>query len=385
MCVGPIFSKPFVGLGSDMVKNLFNSARMHKPSIIFIDEIDAVASKRSYNVNTNNESSTILNTLLTEMDGFNSIDGIIVMAATNRIKVLDPAILRPGRFDRIIQFGIPTKDERQDIIKKYLKKISINEKDLKKIEDYVLIETPGFTGADVSNVINESCIIAARENKNNVSIDSFEKGIDYVLYGKSKKSGYLTKEEEYLIAVHEAGHAIIGMLLKESTEVRKVTIIPRTKGMLGFTQHYPEENKKLYSKNEMLADIMVLMGGRVGEELVLGKGNITTGAGNDIEVMNDIAFKMIKDVGMDDEIGLFSHPNDELTDDISFRVKELLSICYEKTTNLLKSNKKIHKKLVDLLIKKKTIYINPSEFKINKISVNDLKLFNDNSNKKHSK
>lgn len=348
---GSDFSSPFVGVSQLYVKELFNNARKSKPSILFIDEIDSIASARGTdNTKTSQENSSILNSLLVEMDGFSSDnEGFMVMGATNRVEILDKAILRPGRFDRIVHFGIPSIEERSDIINKYLKRLKFM-KNKKSILDYILSETVGFTGAEISNIINESCIRTANLNKNLVDIDDVRYACDYVLYGREKKHDYMDLKEKELTAYHESGHALMGMILDESPEVIRVTIVPRENGSLGFTKFDQLENKRYNTKGELICDIMINMGGRVAEELKYDKFGITGGAYMDIQFMNKTAENIISRYGMNDNIGL-SNINTLGNDRIEVEKQILLKKCYELTRSLILKNMTVLEKLKTDLLK----------------------------------
>ena len=353
---GSDFSKPLVGMGTQYVKELFAEARRNKPSILFIDEIDSIGASRDLNSRQNDEKDSILNSILTEMDGFSSNNpGFIVMAATNRVDILDKALLRPGRFDRIVKFGIPTKKERKDIIAKYIKKIP--QKINVDVEKYILEETPGFSGAQIKNVINEAGMLSIKKQKNKIDISHVRDSIDYVLYGKKCDEDYMSKTELEVVAYHESGHALMGLLLKESPEVSKLTIIPRSKGMLGFVKTANQEDKRLYSKGELLAQILILMAGRAAEEVVFKENKITTGASNDIEVLNNIARKLVTQYGMNSTIGLvYTDMNEKFqkqrTED---EISKLLHVSYELTKHIITQNRTLLDKLKNDVMKQKTL------------------------------
>lgn len=354
---GSDFSKPFVGLGSQFVKDLFAEVRNHKPSVLFIDEIDSIGASRDMNSRNNDEKDSILNSILTEMDGFSSNNaGFLVMAATNRANILDKALLRPGRFDRIVKFGIPTKKERRDIISKNL--IKIPQKINAEIEKYILEETAGFSGAQIKNTINEAGILSIKNKSNKIEINHVRDSIDYVLYGKTyDEKDYMTKNELEVVAYHESGHALMGLLLKESPEVVKLTIIPRSKGMLGFVKTISHEEKRLYSKGELLAQILVLMGGRAAEEVVFKENKITTGASNDIEVLNNIARKLVTRYGMNSKLGLiFTDAKDKFQrQKIEDEISNLLTVSYELTKHIIDQNRTLLEKLKSDVMKSKTL------------------------------
>ena len=354
---GSDFSKPLVGMGSMYVKEIFDEARLNKPSILFIDEIDSIGASRDMNYRQNDEKDSILNSILTEMDGFNSDnDRFLIMGATNRANILDRALLRPGRFDRIVNFGLPTKKERKDIISKYMDKIP--QQANKEAERYILEETPGFSGAQIKNVINEAGLISIRNQSNKLDITHFRESIDYVLYGKKYTDGdYMTKHELEVVAYHESGHALMGLILKESPQVCKLTIIPRSKGMLGFVKTDNKEDKRLYSKGELLAEILILMAGRAAEEVVFKENKITTGASSDIETLNRIAKKLITEFGMSPNIGLvFTTPEEGFQKQkIEQEISNLLTTCYALAKHIITKNKPLLDKLKTDVMKFKTL------------------------------
>lgn len=357
---GSDFSKPIVGMGTIFVKSIFNTARKFKPCIIFIDEIDSIGSKRSSSANSGHleEKNSILNALLTEIDGFKENNsGIIIMAATNRIDTLDPALLRAGRFDRIVDFKTPTYDERKDIIQIYIDKIKINSKEKNKLVEYILNETPGFTGAQIYNIINESCIYAAKNNLNNVSFESIITSIDYVLYGYSKPISILSNKELMTVAYHEAGHTLISLVCKDIQDAVKLTIIPRSKGALGFTKLKPEENRNLYSKKELICKILLGMGGRAAEEYKFGNYEITTGASHDLESLNSIAKELVIYYGMDSEIGLLQKKDRDINTFILERVQKIINNLYKVCLYIIEDYSNLLEELTKRVLKKETIII----------------------------
>ena len=297
---GSDFVEMFVGVGASRVRDLFDQGKKHAPCIIFIDELDAVGRVRGAGYGGgHDEREQTLNQLLVEMDGFEENKGIIVVAATNRPDVLDPALLRPGRFDRQVVVDIPDIKGREGILKVHTLKIPIA-----KTADLKVIArgTPGFTGADLANLVNEAALLAARKNKRKVGMEEFEFAKDKVLMGPERRSIVIEEEEKRITAYHESGHAILGMLLPSADPVHKMTIIPRGLS-LGLTQSLPETEKHNLPRDYIVDQITMLMGGRVAEELLFGKGGITTGARNDIERATQAARKMVCEWGMSDSLG----------------------------------------------------------------------------------
>jgi cell division protease FtsH len=295
---GSDFVEMFVGVGASRVRDLFEQGKKHAPCIIFMDEIDAVGRHRGAGLGGgHDEREQTLNQLLVEMDGFESNDGVILIAATNRPDVLDPALLRPGRFDRQVVVARPDVRGREEILKVHIKKIPLAE----DVNLAVLARgTPGFSGADLANLVNEAALLAARENKKLVEMKDFENSKDKVLMGVERKSLILSEEERRATAYHEAGHALVAKLLPGSDPIHKVTIIPRGRA-LGITQQLPMDEKHNYHREYLLNNISILMGGRVAEELVLDQ--ISTGAGNDLERATELARKMVCEWGMSDKLG----------------------------------------------------------------------------------
>ena len=365
---GSDFVEMFVGVGASRVRDLFKKAKESSPAIIFIDEIDAVGRMRGAGLGGGHgEREQTLNQLLVEMDGFESNQGVILMAATNRPDVLDPALLRPGRFDRQVIVDRPDLDGRTQILKVHSKdKPLVKTIDLKTIAK----QTPGFTGADLANLLNESALLAARRNKKTISNTDIENSIDRVLAGPEKKSRLMSEEEKKIIAYHETGHALVGWALPNADPIHKVTIIPRGRA-LGYTQALPESEKYLSSKAELKDRLAMLMGGRVAEEIVFK--DPTTGASNDIEKATDIARRMVMEFGMSDKLGpmLFGKGSnevflgrdygrqqdysDEVASSIDDEVKILLNDAHITAGKILKKFKKQMDAMVDILMEKETI------------------------------
>ncbi|MDA7547531.1 ATP-dependent zinc metalloprotease FtsH [Acidimicrobiia bacterium] len=365
---GSDFVEMFVGVGASRVRDLFKKAKDSSPAIIFIDEIDAVGRMRGAGLGGgHDEREQTLNQLLVEMDGFESNQGVILMAATNRPDVLDPALLRPGRFDRQVIVDRPDLDGRTQILKVHSK-----DKPLAKNIDLKTIakQTPGFTGADLANLLNESALLAARKSKKTISNTDIENSIDRVLAGPEKKSRLMSDEEKKIIAYHETGHALVGWALPNADPIHKVTIIPRGRA-LGYTQSLPEREKYLSSKAELKDRLAMLMGGRVAEELVFK--DPTTGASNDIEKATEIARRMVMEFGMSDKLGpmLFGKGSnevflgrdygrqqdysDEVASSIDDEVKILLNDAHAIAGKILKKFKKQMDAMVEVLMEKETI------------------------------
>ncbi|MEO6367536.1 MAG: ATP-dependent zinc metalloprotease FtsH [Steroidobacteraceae bacterium] len=297
---GSDFVEMFVGVGASRVRDMFEQAKKHAPCIIFIDEIDAVGRHRGAGLGGgHDEREQTLNQLLVEMDGFEGNEGIIVIAATNRPDVLDPALLRPGRFDRQVVVPLPDVRGREQILRVHMRKVPIAD-DVKPA--LIARGTPGFSGADLANLVNEAALFAARGNLRTVGMDMFERAKDKILMGAERRSMVMTNEEKRMTAYHEAGHAIIGLSVPEHDPVYKVTIIPRGRA-LGVTQFLPEQDRYSMSKRRIESMIATLFGGRIAEELIFGRDAVTTGASNDIERATDLARSMVTKWGLSDRLG----------------------------------------------------------------------------------
>ncbi|HNT43100.1 MAG TPA: ATP-dependent zinc metalloprotease FtsH [Syntrophorhabdaceae bacterium] len=345
---GSDFVEMFVGVGASRVRDLFNQAKKNAPCIIFIDEIDAVGRHRGAGLGGgHDEREQTLNQLLVEMDGFESNEGVIVMSATNRPDVLDPALLRPGRFDRQIVVPTPDVKGRADILKVHTRKTLVDENvDL----SIIARGTPGFSGADLANLVNEAALIAARRDKKAVEMDDFEHAKDKVLMGVERRSMIIPLEERRLTAYHEAGHALVAKMIPGTDPIHKVTIIPRGRA-LGLTQQLPIDERHTYSKDYLLNNISILLGGRVAEELVIGQ--LTTGSGNDIERATQIARKMVCEWGMSDKLGPLNYGKNEehiflgreiarhrdfseqTAQGIDEELKELVGRCYSQAKDII--------------------------------------------------
>lgn len=305
---GSDFVEMFVGVGASRVRDMFEQAKKHAPCIIFIDEIDAVGRHRGAGLGGgHDEREQTLNQLLVEMDGFEGNEGVIVIAATNRPDVLDPALLRPGRFDRQVAVGLPDIRGREQILKVHMRKVPISDNVDAKV---IARGTPGFSGADLANLVNEAALFAARVNKRLVDMDEFEKAKDKLLMGVERRSMVMSESERRLTAYHEAGHAIVGLSVPEHDPVYKVSIIPRARA-LGVTLFLPEDDRYSYSKKRLESQIAGLFGGRVAEELIFGKDSVTTGASNDIKRATDIARNMVTRWGLSELLGPLTYGEEE--------------------------------------------------------------------------
>ena len=367
---GSDFVEMFVGVGASRVRDLFEQAKKHQPCIIFIDEIDAVGRQRGAGLGGgHDEREQTLNQLLVEMDGFDENTNIIVIAATNRPDILDNALLRPGRFDRQIVINRPDILGREQILMVHAKNKPLAEEvDLKVLAK----RTPGFTGADLQNLLNEAALLAARHDKTKIQMDDLEEAIDKVMAGPEKKSRIISDEEKENTAYHEVGHALLSKLLKHCDPLHKVSIIPR--GMaLGITMTLPEKDHLTMTKSQLLDRITMTLGGRVAEELTYGPESITTGASNDLEKVTALARKMVTAYGMSEKMGNmaygkseehvfmgrdFGHSRDfseEIAADIDKEVKKIVDDCYADATRLLKENKDMLEYISKKLLEEETI------------------------------
>ncbi len=364
---GSDFVELYVGVGAARVRDLFEQAKRNKPCIIFVDEIDAVGRKRGAGMGGgHDEREQTLNQLLVEMDGFGVNEGIIMIAATNRPDILDPALLRAGRFDRQVVVDAPDVKGREEILKVHSKKKPLaDEVDLGRIAKV----TTGYTGADLENVMNEAAIFAARKNKSKIDMADIEDANLKVMMGSEKKSKVVTEKEKKLTAYHEAGHALMSKLLNSKDKVHKISIVPRGRAG-GFTMHRPDEGTDYSSKGEMLDDIMTLLGGRIAEKLVLE--DISTGASNDIKRATEVARNMVMRYGMSDNIGPVCYDDneevfigrdyghskiysDETAYELDKEVKNIINAQYEKGIDLLKSNIQILHNLANDLLEHETL------------------------------
>ena len=364
---GSDFVELFVGIGASRVRDMFKQAKMNAPCLIFIDEIDAVGRQRGTGLGGgHDEREQTLNQLLTEMDGFGANEGIIIIAATNRPDVLDPALLRPGRFDRQVTVNLPDKNARIEILKVHAKN-KILDKNITL--EYLAKRTPGFSGADLENLLNEAALLAVRRNKKAITMAEIDEATDRVLMGPAKVTKKYTEREKRLVAFHEAGHAVMGLKLDGANEVQKITIIPRGNAG-GYTMMTPKEEAFNYTKNELLESICGLLGGRVAEEVTFGE--ITTGAYDDFKKATKIARSMVTEYGMSNLgpmmleekdgntfLGRDYTKNRNISDTVAHEIDEemrsIINSCYEKTKKILTENKELLKLIADTLLEEETI------------------------------
>ena len=364
---GSDFVELFVGIGASRVRDMFKQAKMNAPCLIFIDEIDAVGRQRGAGLGGgHDEREQTLNQLLTEMDGFGANEGIIIIAATNRPDVLDPALLRPGRFDRQITVSLPDKNARKEILAVHAKNKTL---DKSVTLDNLAKRTPGFSGADLENLLNEAALLAVRRNKKSITMSEIDEATDRVLMGPAKVTKKYTDKEKKLVAYHEAGHAVLGLKLDGASEVQKITIIPRGHAG-GYTMMIPKEDTFTSTKKELLDSICGLLGGRVAEEITFNE--ITTGAHDDFKKATNIARKMVTEYGMSslgpmmlDEpsentfLGRDYHKSKNFSDIVAHEIDEemrsIISECYEKSKKILKENKDLLKLIAETLLEEETI------------------------------
>jgi len=367
---GSDFVEMFVGVGASRVRDMFDQAKKHAPCIIFIDEIDAVGRHRGAGLGGgHDEREQTLNQLLVEMDGFEGTEGVIVIAATNRPDVLDPALLRPGRFDRQVVVPLPDVRGREQILKVHMRKLPLAE-DVKP--QVIARGTPGFSGADLANLVNEAALFAARANRRTVTMEEFERAKDKIMMGAERRSMVMDEQEKRLTAYHEAGHAIVGLSVPEHDPVYKVTIIPRGRA-LGVTMFLPETDRYSTSKRRLESRITTLFGGRIAEEMIFGPESVTTGASNDIERATEIARNMVTRWGLSDRLGPLTYSeesgevflgrsvtqhkqvSDVTAHAIDEEVRRLIDTNYQRCKNILEANiDKLHK-MAEALIKYETI------------------------------
>jgi len=367
---GSDFVEMFVGVGASRVRDMFEQAKKHAPCIIFIDEIDAVGRHRGAGLGGgHDEREQTLNQLLVEMDGFEGNEGVIVIAATNRPDVLDPALLRPGRFDRQVVVPLPDVRGREQILKVHMRKVPMSDGVNART---IARGTPGFSGADLANLVNEAALFAARANKRTVDMDDFERAKDKIMMGAERRSMVMSDDEKKLTAYHEAGHAIVGELVPEHDPVHKVTIIPRGRA-LGVTMFLPEEDRYSHSKTRLESEISTLFGGRLAEEIIFGEDAVTTGASNDIERATEIARNMVTKWGLSSKLGPLSYSeeegevflgrsvtkhkevSDETSHAIDEEIRQFIDRNYERAEKMLNDNlDKLHV-MAEALLKYETI------------------------------
>jgi cell division protease FtsH len=365
---GSDFVEMFVGVGASRVRDLFNQGKKNAPCIIFIDEIDAVGRHRGAGLGGgHDEREQTLNQLLVEMDGFESNEGVIIVAATNRPDVLDPALLRPGRFDRQIVVAIPDVKGREAILGVHTKKTVLS-----RLVDLSIVArgTPGFSGADLANLVNEAALLAARKNKKEIEISDLEEAKDKVLMGVERKSMIIPYEERRNAAYHEAGHALVARMIPGSDPIHKVTIIPRGRA-LGITQQLPIDERHTYPREYLMDNITILLGGRAAEELVLN--HQTTGAGNDIERATEIARKMVCEWGMSEKLGPLNYGkkdelvflgkeiqrqrdfSDETATDIDGELRRIVTNCFDRARRILRDNSDVLHAIAKNLLEKEVL------------------------------
>jgi cell division protease FtsH len=367
---GSDFVEMFVGVGASRVRDMFEQAKKHAPCIIFIDEIDAVGRHRGAGLGGgHDEREQTLNQLLVEMDGFEGNEGVIVIAATNRPDVLDPALLRPGRFDRQVVVPLPDVRGRSHILKVHMRKVPAAD----NVDAMVIARgTPGFSGADLANLVNEAALFAARANKKLVTMGEFERAKDKIMMGAERRSMIMKEDEKKLTAYHEAGHAIVGRLVPDHDPVYKVSIIPRGRA-LGVTMFLPEDDRYSYSKQHLESQLSSLFGGRVAEQQIFGVDAVTTGASNDIERATSIARSMVTQWGLSDRMGPLTYSEDEgevflgksygkqktVSDDtaqaIDSEIRTIIDRNYQRTVEILGQNEEKLHLMADALMKYETI------------------------------
>ena len=354
---GSDFVEMFVGVGASRVRDMFEQAKKNAPCIVFIDEIDAVGRHRGHGLgNSNDEREQTLNQLLVEMDGFEANEGIIIIAATNRPDVLDPALLRPGRFDRQVVVPIPDIEGREKILAVHMKKVPLAPDVMPRV---IARGTPGFSGADLANLVNEAALLAARRNKRLVAMREFEDAKDKVMMGAERRSMVMTEDEKKMTAYHEAGHAIVSINETASDPIHKATIIPRGRA-LGMVMRLPERDSYSYHRDKMLANLSVSMGGRVAEELIFGYDKVSSGASGNIQYATSLARNMVTKWGMSDKLGPLQYEDqqdgylgmggsqrlmmsDETNKLIDSEIRALIDTAHERATGIIKGNEdKLH-------------------------------------------
>jgi len=367
---GSDFVEMFVGVGASRVRDLFEQGKTHAPCIIFIDEIDAVGRHRGAGLGGgHDEREQTLNQLLVEMDGFESNDGVILLAATNRPDVLDPALLRPGRFDRQVVVDMPDVKGREMILRVHTRKIPLAQD---VVLDKIAKGSPGLSGADLANIVNEAALLAARKNKQLVDMDDFEEAKDKVMLGVERRSLVLTEDERRLTAYHEAGHAVVSLRIPGLDPLHKVTIVPRGRA-LGLTTWLPEEDRHNYTKYWLEGRLACAFGGRVAEELIFGVEKVTTGASNDIEQATNIARRMVTQFGMSDKVGAIAvgdreqeiflgreiaqrrEISERMSETVDAEVKRIIDEAYARARRIIEENRDLLDRMADALLERETI------------------------------
>ncbi|MGC9964879.1 MAG: ATP-dependent zinc metalloprotease FtsH [Syntrophobacteraceae bacterium] len=367
---GSEFVEMFVGVGAARVRDLFGQAKDHAPCIIFVDELDALGKARGLNpIGGHDEREQTLNQLLVEMDGFDSRAGVIMMAATNRPEILDPALLRPGRFDRHVAIDKPDIRGREAILHVHAKEVKLGpDVDLKKIAAM----TPGFVGADLANLVNEAALVAARRNREEVTMADFQEAADRIIGGLEKRNRAMNPKEKEIVAYHESGHALVAMVLPNTDPVSKISIIPRGIAALGYTQQLPTEDRYLMTRQELLGRLKVLLGGRVSEEIIFG--DISTGAQNDLQRATDIARRMVMEYGMSEKLGPLTYINEPHSAhlDLGFgprqrefsestaqlidkEISAIIAETHQKVTHILTEQQGMLEKLAKILLVKESM------------------------------
>jgi cell division protease FtsH len=367
---GSDFVEMFVGVGAARVRDLFTQASSHAPCIIFVDELDALGKARMAGpIGGNEEREQTLNQLLVEMDGFDPNVGVVIMAATNRPEILDPALLRPGRFDRHVLVDRPDAKGREEILRIHSRNVKI----AKDVELKVIAaRTPGFVGADLANIVNEAALLSARKGKQSVHMSEFEEAIDRVVAGLEKKQRLISPKEKEIVAYHESGHALVASRVPNADPVHKISIIPRGIAALGYTIQLPTEDRYLMTRSELMDRLAVLLGGRVAEELTFGE--ISTGAQNDLQRATDIATSMVKEYGMGQKLGYVTYGkgygptmlpvpqmytqkpySEETAREIDSEVQEIIEGTHQRVRKILLENKAKLEELARLLLEKETL------------------------------
>ena len=357
------FEEMYVGLGANRVKNLFATAKKTAPSIIFIDEIEQLTPDRTSSA-MRGDSQTI-NQLLTEMDGFNKLENVIVIGATNLPEKIDKAVLRPGRFDKIINIPYPDREGRKEIFEYYLEKVKFNKTDVNI--DTLVKATIGFSGAAIKNMVNIAVLNAIKEKRSEANHEDFEFSLDRVTMGIGRKKLFVSDKEKYMTAYHEGGHALVNLITKSSTPLHKVTILPRG-GALGFTSMLPDQDTYYMNKAEVINQIQVALGGRVAEELIYGNDDVTTGCSSDMEKATEFAFKLLREYGMN-RGHLIARNKDDLSDGYNAQIDQkaqyILRENLEAVRSLLKKNRNMLEKIADALVKQETMSKNDIEVLLN--------------------